>query len=469
MPLEAPRKIWFMLSVVACLLGMASKETMVSAPLIVLLYDRCFLADSFREAWRRRRPLYLGLAGTWLLLAVLVTIAGGRGHTAGFGAGMDWRAYALTQCRALLLYLKLSVWPHPLVLDYGDSVVTNAATVLPHALVLAVLAAGTLAALRSPRWRGLGFLGSWFFAILAPTSSVVPVATQTMAEHRMYLPLAAVITLAGLGLHVLAGRRGLMVAAALAVVFGALTVRRNEDYRSALSIWTDTAAKCPGNTRAHGALGDALLREGRAAEAIPHYEQALRLKPDYAEVHGSLGNALAQVGRLDEATVQFAEVTRLVPTDARARTNLGNALLQVGRLAEAIQQQREAVRLAPALAETQFNLANSLVQTGALADAIAGYREALRLNPNFIEARFNLGNTLATTGRLDEAIVEFRGVLQRDPTLVAAWCNLGHALAQSGRTAEAAASFEEALRRSPGSAEARKGLARLHAGSSTEK
>ena len=45
---------------------------MVSAPLIVLLYDRVFLASSFRELWQRRRGLYVGLAATWLILAALV-------------------------------------------------------------------------------------------------------------------------------------------------------------------------------------------------------------------------------------------------------------------------------------------------------------------------------------------------------------------------------------------------------------
>ncbi len=67
---------WFIFSIVACLLGMATKEVMVSAPLMTLLYDRTFLSGSFREAWRRRRLLYLALGGTWILLGYLVATAG---------------------------------------------------------------------------------------------------------------------------------------------------------------------------------------------------------------------------------------------------------------------------------------------------------------------------------------------------------------------------------------------------------
>ena len=184
--------VWHTGAILACLLGMASKEVMVSAPLIVLLYDRTFLAGSFREAWRRRGRFYAALAGTWLLLGWLVISAGGRGGTAGFGVGISWWAYLCTQFGAIVHYLRLCAWPHPLLLDYGHGTAHGVGEILPYAIVLGLLGAATVAALC--RWPKVGFLGAWFFAILAPTSSVVPVATQTVAEHRMYLPLAAVLT-----------------------------------------------------------------------------------------------------------------------------------------------------------------------------------------------------------------------------------------------------------------------------------
>ncbi len=183
--------MWYVLSVASCLLGMASKEVMVSAPLIVLLYDRTFLTGSFTEAWRRRWRLYLGLAGTWILLGYLVVTTGNRAGSAGMGTGMAWTAYALTQFQAVAHYLRLSVWPHPLVFDYGTVLANGVGEVLPSALIVTALLIGTLVAVR--RWPSVGFLGVWFFAILAPTSSVLPVTTQTIAEHRMYLPLAAVV------------------------------------------------------------------------------------------------------------------------------------------------------------------------------------------------------------------------------------------------------------------------------------
>ena len=101
-PAAAHPRRWLALAFFSCLLGMAAKEVMVTAPLLVLLYDRTFVAGTFRAAWQRRRPFYLGLAATWLLLAFLVWDSGGqRGEAAGFGLGMSWWNYALTQCRAI--------------------------------------------------------------------------------------------------------------------------------------------------------------------------------------------------------------------------------------------------------------------------------------------------------------------------------------------------------------------------------
>ena len=193
------RRFWFGLSWLACLFGMLSKEVMVSAPLLVLLYDRTFVSGSFRGAWRRHRGIFAWLAATWIPLACAVALTGNRGGTAGFGASVAWWRYALAQFPAIAHYLRLCFWPHPLVIDYGSDLAIQAASVAPSAIVLAALLAGVAFALvRRP---AVGFLGVAFFAILAPSSSVVPVATQVMAEHRMYLPLAPVVVLAVIGFY----------------------------------------------------------------------------------------------------------------------------------------------------------------------------------------------------------------------------------------------------------------------------
>jgi protein O-mannosyl-transferase len=399
-----PSTAWLCLSVFFCLLGMATKEVMVTAPVIVLLYDRTFAAGSFPEAWRRRRAYYAGLAATWIPLILLVAGMGGnRGKAAGFGSPAAWWMYALTQLRAVVHYLRLAFWPHPLVFDYGTDLVGSLGDVGLQALFLAVLAAATAVALR--RRSALGFLGAWFFLILAPSSSVVPLASQTMAEHRMYLPLAAVIALAAYGLsRIAAAASGLFAAgetaagsrsdipgrfpgttaflvavAVLATGLGCLTSRRNEAYRTQLSLWSDTGIKNPGSSRVRYNLGFALDEAGRHAEARDQYFEALRLDPLYPDAHYMLANDLANEGRLGEAIAHYEEALRIDPDMDSAHFNLAIVLSKTGRTSDAIVQLQETLRLDPDNPDVHRDLGYLLRAAGRQEEAAAQFAEADRL------------------------------------------------------------------------------------------
>jgi len=449
-------RLWATISIVSCLAGMASKEVMVTAPLLVLLYDRTFAAGTFREAWRQRWRFYLTLAGTWLLLAWLVAGTAGRGGTAGFGTTVGPWSYLLTQCQAIVHYLRLSVWPQPLVFDYGTGTVSRLGEVWPQALLLVTLAAGTLLALvRRPVW---GFVGAWFFLILAPSSSIVPVASQTMAEHRMYLPLAAVLALVVAGLQARLGRRSVIVCGLIAAVFVGLTLRRNTDYRSEVGLWTDTVAKQPANGRAHNNLGKAVYASGRPEEALPHYVEAIRLQPAVPEPHYNLGLALARLNRPAEAMSRYEEALRLQPSYPEAHNNLGNVLLAAGRLDEAGVHYEEAVRLKPGFAEAHGNLANVRLEQGRGAEAVRHGEEAVRLDPRAAPFRYNLGNALVQARRLPEALVQYEEALRLKPDYADVANNLGNVLVELGRLPEAATAYERAVRLDPDYADPRRNL-----------
>ncbi len=372
--------LWLLSSVFCCLLGMATKEVMVSAPLMVFFCDRTFVAGTFAEVWKQRWKFYLGLAATWLLLGWLVLGTGGnRSGAAGFNVGISPWTYWLTQFPAVVHYLGLAFWPHPLAIEYGKTWVKQARDVVPSALILIPLIAGTAIAL----WRrpAAGFLGLWFFAILAPTS-VVPGTTQMIVEHRMYLPLAAVLAALVLGIYRLAGRRSLVVFLALAVGCGFLTERRNGDYRTELSIWTDTVAKRPQSAVARVNLGIALDKAGRLAGATDQFRQATQIDPAYAEAHYNLGVALAKTGLTAAAIGEFETAVRLRPDYAEAYYNLGTCLGQTGRVSEAIAQLKEAVRLRPDYAEAHKNLGLALYQAGRIPEAMAEFQETLRIDPD---------------------------------------------------------------------------------------
>jgi tetratricopeptide (TPR) repeat protein len=443
------------------------------------------LAGSFREAWRRRKSTYLGLASTWILLGYLVIRGGGnRSGSVGFGAGVSWWAYSLTQFQAIAHYLRLTVWPHPLVFDYGTFWVKDPRQVIPYAFVVLPLVAATILALK--RWPAWGFLGFWFFAILAPTS-LIPGTTQMIVEHRMYLALAPLlIAIVAAGRVVMRGRlatikgytapgpwsldhsseardrgsgAGLIILIVFSGVCAVLTYRRNEDYRSALSIWSDTVAKDPANARALTNLAtNILVAGGRTQEAIADYEEALRQQPDFTEAHDGLARVLATFpGRLNEALAQCEEALREVPDYASAHCTLGYVLARMpGRSDDAIAQYREALRLKPDLADAHVSLGDLwLGQPGRLADAIAEYQAALRFTPDSAEAHQRLGSVwLDQPGRLNDAIAELETALRLKPDYTEAHAFLGNALMQSpGRLNDAIVQYQAALRLAPDSAE----------------
>lgn len=462
---------WRVGAVLACLLGMASKEVMASAPLIVLLFDRTFCAGSLREAWRRHYALYLSLAATWVLLGWLVVSAGGRAGTVGFASGISVWSYVQTQFWAITHYVQLSLWPYPLLLDYGTAMMTRLREIVPSAVAVILPGSATVVALwRSPK---IGFLGAWFFLILAPTSSVIPVVTQPIAEHRMYLPLAAVLAIVVTAASV-AGRwlveRGTISRRVLSVVCGCLiigvslgsgilTFQRNNDYQSEVMIWQDTVAKSPRNVRAHNELGLALTKHERRDEAIAEYQKALKFDPNYVYAHINLGNELPKCGRIDEAVYHFQQALRIRPGSARVHRSLGNVLVDSGRIDDGINHLRKALEIDPDSAESRNDLGKALASQGLLKPAIAEFTKALEIEPGLASAHNNLGLTLIKAGRIDEAARHFRKAVELDPGYALAHYNLGSALRASGSPSEAADCYRQAITISPENPEFRHNLA----------
>jgi len=469
-PLADPSIVWGGLSIVCCLVGMATKETMVSAPLIVLLYDRTFRAGSFRGALRARGLYYALLGATWIVLIYCVAISGARGGTAGFGVGMSpWR-YALFQTTAIAHYLRLCFWPHPLIFDYGTSLSASPGEIAAGCAAVAVLLAATgWALVRRPAW---GFLGAWFFMLLAPSSSIVPIATQVMAEHRMYLPVAAVLA-AVVCAATTWDSLWLPVSLVAAAILGALTVGRNADYRSARSLWERNVADRPGNGRGRDQLA-VLLSEDPALvpEAEAQDEEALRLNPDDPIAHNNLGNILLhRPGRLTDAAAQFRAAVRSDPKSAAYCNNLAAALVRVpGAASEAEAEFKRALRLDPDFVAAHNGLGSLLAGApGRTEEAIAEFQAALKINPNYAQAHNGLANVWSQMpGKADAAEAEYRAALLIDPDYAEARNNLALLYVQSGRVAEAIRELERVLQINPNLAGARHNLEILRAAASEQ-
>ena len=422
---------WRGLSFAACLLGVGTKEVMAMAPVLILLYDRTFVAGTFRRAWLERRGYYLSLAATWLVLAYCIATTGGRNGTVGFATGLPWWRYGLVEFTAVARYLWLSICPIGLTFYYGTDLDPSGLSVAASALlVLALLASTGWLVLHRPK---LGFLGAWFFIILAPTSTVVPIASEPVAEHRMYLSLAAIVV----GLLLLVARwsrpTAIGTVAVLALTLGALTWARNQVYATSLGLWSDTVTKAPGDFLSHNNLAVALTDVGRDDEAFREYGRSIQLKSNYPSAYLNLAHLEAQHGRSDQAAQHFHTALELDPNNPAILLGVGSLEESNGRLPEAVTHLRRSLALDPENAEAEFDLANAEVALGDSASASGHFERALELRPAFTEAELNFGNLLLQSHRPEAAIVHYQRALAIKPGFADAHYNLGAALRQVGQ------------------------------------
>lgn len=444
----------YLLSITFCWLGMATKEVMVTAPVVVFACDAFLIAGTIREAWRARRLYYTGLVTSWMLLAWLMITFSRR--SVGFHEGVSPGDYALTECQAIVRYVGLSFWPHPLVFDYGPALAGGLLSWLPSALILLLFVAGLVMAVR--RAPAAAWLGASFLVLLAPTSSIVPVALQPIAENRMYLPLAVVLAGLVLAVERALGPRARWLPIALAISSITLTARRNEDYRDALAIWRDTVTKRPDNPRAHDSFGSALAQAGRTDEAMQQFRQAVQLAPALGRIHFNLGKALQDGRRTGEAIHEYEEAVRLEPSNADAHINLATAWAEVGRNDQAETELECALRLNPGDARAHYDLGLVFFHRGQFEASIREYQRSLDLDPAAIEPRDALGTALFRLGRANEAVRHYERALLAKPDFAAAHNNLGNVQITLGRLREAREHFERALQLKPDYSQAHTGL-----------
>jgi protein O-mannosyl-transferase len=461
------RSMWSVVAVVACALGMGCKETMVSAPLVMVLFDRAFAFTSLRQAFTARWKLYASLAATWVVLAALAWSAP-RAESVGLSLGVSPWTYLLNQAEIIADYLRTALWPDRLVFAYGEPRAIALREVLPQSLLIVLLVAISLWA-----WNArpaIGILPVVFFVILAPTSTVVPIVTEAGAERRMYLPLAALVVLGVAsswaawsrfrGQHAWArgtGTAGVVaIVATLSVSLGILTMRRNGEYASAEVLWRSTLERWP-SAIAHRNLATVLRQTGRREEAVEHLRAVFA---DHPEARYLVGLELFEMGRFDESITELRTFIEGAPTSdgdakANARLVVGRALAAAGRSAEAVQELARIVADRPNDMDAQLALADAQLAHQDFGAALNAYKRYLASAPRHVGAWTNLGIAAFSNGHVDEAIDAFRRGAELQSQNAKIHLNLASALAENGRIDEATMHAELATRLSPADAKAR--------------
>jgi protein O-mannosyl-transferase len=462
---------WQTGAVLACAFGMASKESMVVAPVVVALCDRVFLYPTFAEAFRNRWRLYGGLALCWIVLAYLM-LQGPRSGSVSLAPAVTAWTYFLNQLTIIPHYLRLAGWPTGLAIAYGPPTPVDLAPVVAGGVFLLALALLTVLAFQ---WQpAAGFAGAWFFITLAPTSSFVPIVTEVGAERRMYLPLMALVAVVVVGLAraprlraAVSARAAWLIVAVLCGALGATTIARNREYRSPLALAESVLRNRP-TDMAHGMVGGELIALHRDDEAIPELRLAARTHP---ASRYNLGVALFNVKRLDEAITEldrFARETPDLEEVPAAHRIMGHALVLEGKWPEAENQLRRALSMAPSDPDARALLASVMnhqgleeASAGHPGRAVAAFREAATLTPESAVLQTNLAAALLDAGQAGAAETAAREAARLDPRSVGAHDLLGRALAVQGKMGDAISHFQRAIQLDPKDPQPREDLERV--------
>jgi protein O-mannosyl-transferase len=459
--------------------ALGSKSMTVTLPAVLLILDVYplrrlgpaaggWIGGAARRVWLEKAPFVL-LGGA--AAAIVISINRDLGNLAPMDRIGILDRLAIS-AYSLVFYLWKTVVPLGLspMYELPDPIEPWRWPFVGSALAIVAVTAVAIALAR----RRPALLAAWAAYVLMalPVAGLVQNGFQIAADRYTYLPCLPWALLAGGGVASLvrgdSSRRtrlvpvGAALAVAAFILLGTMTWQQTRVWHDTETLWRRALAIAPSSV-AHSNLGLTLARGGNAEAAIPHYREAIRLRPSYAEAWSNLGLAQAQRGDLPGAATSLQEAIRLKPRYSAAWSNLGIVRAKQGQSGEAIAAYREALRLQPNNAEAHGNLGATLDGQGQGEEALRHLQEAARLRPDSADAQGNLGIFFARRGDVPTAARYFGEALRLRPDSPEAHNNLGLALAQQGRLDVAAAHFREAVRLRPAFKDAQVNLARAQA------
>jgi Flp pilus assembly protein TadD len=409
--------------VVCCTLGMFTKGVMITAPLTILLFDSIVLRSAWRTIFRRRGAMYGGLLGAALLYVLHMKFNCNSGtallETIDAATPLE---YLCTQAIVIVQYLKLSIWPQHLCIDYNWPISRDLMSIVGCGLiVVSLLATAVYAVLKK---MPIGFVLGFFFLVLAPTSSFLPILDVAF-EHRMYLPLVSVVTVGVVGLFFVLKtlvtnetwfeRAYVSVIAVVSLCLILRTHYRNDDYVHPEQLWESAIVVAPTNARAHFNLGFELQMQNKLDDARGAYRRACELNPNDIRAFFHLAAMQHQTGRRDAAILGYQKVIAMSEKHSRAHLNLARLLEETSQFDLSEQHYRQAIDLAqndPGFVEMYGNY---FARRGQFEKAISQYRIVMARSPTYVTVHLNLALALQKLGRSDEATVHLKRASRQFP------------------------------------------------------
>ena len=398
---------YYAASLILSIAAMFTKETAITLPLMILLYEIVFLKKERRINWRYLSPFLITILIIPMTMLITKSVNFEDMHRMAEGApNVSHKNYILTQFRALVTYIRLLFLPIKQNLDYDYPIsrsLTEPST-LSSLLFLTMILAIAVKLLRKYRLISFGIF--WFFLTLLPESGLVPIK-DVIFEHRLYLAMTGFSIFFVSLLYNIFARHSLTKLTILIIViitsYSALTYRRNLVWKDEVSIWNDVIRKSPHKARPYYNRGVAYANKHYPDKAILDFNKALEINPYYVSAYYNRGNIYSDRGNNDLAIPDYDRAIMLNPADAKAYYNRGSVYFDKGRYDDAMLDFSKALSIEPTHAKAYNNRGIAYAIQGNYDQAIADLDKALDIDPRYAEAYNNRATAYCYKGNFDKS------------------------------------------------------------------
>jgi Tfp pilus assembly protein PilF len=465
------KKLWHLAGLVCFALGVGTKATAVTLPLTLVLYEFLFLNPDSKNPLKlflgeaRRLKKYIPVTAVLFAYLAVRTFFLPRMFTIVLAAkSVTSFSYLLTQFRAWVFYLRLFLWPHPLLVDYSgfgwSRSLWDTRVLSSLGLVMTILVLAWWMRKTHPL---ISFFAFWYFIALLPEASFIPLADAVVGyrAYPAYVGLAVVSAMLSLNGSMWIWRRlhrqdeiggsrfwvvyGSLAGIVLAVLTGA-TIIRNLDWRDETTLWSDVIEKDPTNPRAYMGLGMQFLTQGDYGKAEEMFEKAVRFGPAMSQAYALRGYLKSRLNKNAEALTDFATAIKLDPRSPYNFSYRGQLYTGMGEADKALDDFRAALALLPFYTDAYLGIAMAHLEKDEIAKATEACAKLVEIDPDDRRGYDCLGTLLMEQKRFPEAVRLYQNGVSRIPQDSELWYSLGTAYESEERYKEAGDAFERAGR-----------------------
>jgi tetratricopeptide (TPR) repeat protein len=418
----------YILTAVLFGLGLLAKPMLVTLPFVMMLLDwwplrriaSPLLGPAQRPVLVKLMLEKLPLIAMTVVSSVITIVVQHRGGAVQNFIEVPLNLRLCNAAVSYITYLTKTFWPGSLAIFYPFPNFIPAWKAVGSVLLLAGI---SVAVWRHAAQRPFLITGwFWYLGTLVPVIGLVQVGDQSMADRYSYIPLIGLFLIAAWGLPELLvqlwrpASKALPAMAAVLICACTLVARNQVQYwQNNAVVWKHALEVTTDNHFAHVHIGSALLAEGKPDEAISHYLEALRTRPNFDLALDNLAIVLLNQGKSTEALPLLLRAVQVNPSFADAQNNLAVALERAGKIDDAITHYNQAIRLDPALEVAHVNLAKLLATHGKVDEAVREYLEASRLKPDDALPHYDLGIIFNGKGDIHRAVAEFETAVRLKP------------------------------------------------------